>query len=173
MSRRMSCSMTVEAVRDRSKTVTRRHIENWAFLKPGDHLTLIEKGMGLPKGSKQVVLAEVEVLDVRQETLRQVTAFEVAREGLLDRALDEGQQFADYYDADDLPRVWFQAFWASSHLHGSLTDWAIGPLSGARTGVLCRRIEWCYLPTEGDSSGHRDPHRDGSRMVHSGRDVAP
>lgn len=51
MPRRMSCSMTVDAVRDRSKTVTRRHVDTWRDLKPGDRLVLIEKGMGLPKGA--------------------------------------------------------------------------------------------------------------------------
>lgn len=39
----MSCSLTVEAVRDRTKTVTRRQVKTWAFLRPGDHLTLVKK----------------------------------------------------------------------------------------------------------------------------------
>src|SRR5690606_4165187 len=69
VSRRMSCSMTVDAVRARTKTVTRRHVDTWKELKPGDRLTLIEKGMGLPKGAKQVVLAEVEIVDVRVEPI--------------------------------------------------------------------------------------------------------
>lgn len=72
MSRRMSCSMTIDAVRDRTKTVTRRHVDTWTTLKPGDRLTLIEKGMGLPKDAKQVVLAEVEIVDVRVEFLREL-----------------------------------------------------------------------------------------------------
>lgn len=61
MARRMSCSLTIDAVRERRKTVTRRQVDTWTTLKAGDCLTLIEKGMGLPKGAKQVVLAEVEV----------------------------------------------------------------------------------------------------------------
>ena len=48
MPRRMSCSMTVPAVRDRTKTVTRRHVDTWRDLAPGDRVVLIEKGMGLP-----------------------------------------------------------------------------------------------------------------------------
>lgn len=67
MPRRMSCSLTIDAVRERRKTVTRRHVDTWQTLKAGDRLTLIEKGMGLPAGSKQVVLAEVEVIDVSIE----------------------------------------------------------------------------------------------------------
>lgn len=61
--------MTIPAVRARVKTVTRRHVDTWKDLKPGDRLTLIEKGMGLPKGAKQVVLTEVEITDVRVELL--------------------------------------------------------------------------------------------------------
>ena len=69
MPRRMSCSMTVPAVRDRRKTVTRRHEDTWRDLKPGDRVTLVEKAMGLPKGARQVVLAEVEIVDVRVEPI--------------------------------------------------------------------------------------------------------
>lgn len=59
----MSCSMTIDAVRARTKTVTRRHIDTWRNLRAGDRLTLIEKGMGLAKGERQVVLAEVEIVE--------------------------------------------------------------------------------------------------------------
>jgi hypothetical protein len=65
----MSCSMTIAAVRNQTKTVTRRHVDTWTNLKPGDRLTLIEKGMGLAKGEKQVVLAEVEIIDVYEDVL--------------------------------------------------------------------------------------------------------
>lgn len=86
MPRRMSCSMTIDAVRDRTKEVTRRHPDTWATLAPGDTLTLIEKGMGLPKGAKQVVLAEVEVVDVRLEPISDVLSEPgaTAAEGLPD-----------------------------------------------------------------------------------------
>lgn len=69
VSRRMSCSMTIDAVRDRRKTVTRRHVDTWRNINPDDLVTLIEKGMGLAKGEKQVVLAEVEIVDVRVEPI--------------------------------------------------------------------------------------------------------
>lgn len=45
MSRRMSCAITVDAVRARTKTETRRHVGSWRTLTTGDRLTLIEKGM--------------------------------------------------------------------------------------------------------------------------------
>lgn len=64
MSRRMSCSLTIDAVRNRTKTVTRRHVDTWRTLKPGDCLTLVEKAMGLPKGARQVVIADVVIVAV-------------------------------------------------------------------------------------------------------------
>lgn len=116
MSRRMSCSMTIDAVRARTKTVTRRHVDTWRNLKPGDRLTLIEKGMGLPKGANQVVLAEVEVVDVRVERVSQVDAAECVREGLPHRTPDE-----------------FVEFWLRGHGYKGAED------------AACRRIEWRYL----------------------------
>ncbi len=66
----MSCALTVAPVLARTKTVTRRHVDSWKDLKVGDRLTLIEKGMGLPKGAKQRVLAPtVEVTAVTVEPL--------------------------------------------------------------------------------------------------------
>lgn len=116
----MSCSLTVDAVRERRKTVTRRHVNTWGTLHPGDRLTLIEKGMGLPAGAKQVVLAEVEIVDVRVEPIGEVDRDEAAREG-----------FPDMSGLD------FAAFWLRSHGHG-------GPTMAAMR-VECRRIEWRYL----------------------------
>jgi hypothetical protein len=141
----MSCSMTIDAVRDRTKTVTRRHVDTWTTLKPGDRLTLIEKGMGLPKGAKQVVLAEVEIVDVTIETLRQVSSVEVVREGLWDRACTEAMAWEAFYDVLDLPVVWFRAFWASGHVGGTIDDWATGPRQPFLLSVPCRRIAWRYL----------------------------
>lgn len=124
MPRRMSCSMTVDAVRERRKTVTRRHVDTWTTLEPGDRLTLIEKGMGLARGERQVVLAEVEVIDVRVELLTEVWREPDAmeREGI-----------------DDMSPNLFAYWWAKSHGHRH-----------ARTpddlaNIVCRRIEWRYL----------------------------
>lgn len=124
MSRRMSCSMTVDAVRDQTKTVTRRHVDTWKNLKPGDRLTLIEKGMGLAKGEKQVVLAEVEVVDVRVEPIGMMSAVEVAREG---------------FDYEAMTPWEFVIFWCKGHGQ---------PIPLRRRDSLeipCRRIEWRYL----------------------------
>ena len=117
----MSCSMTIDAVKARTKTVTRRHVDTWKTLKPGDRLTLIEKGMGLPKGSTQVVLAEVVIVDVRVEPLASVY-------DELDATRREG-----------LPHMSpsaFIRFWMLGH----------GYVSRPVFDVQCRRIEWRYLP---------------------------
>ena len=121
MSRRLSCSMTVDAVRDRTKTVTRRHVDTWKNLKVGDRLTLIEKGMGLPKGARQVVLAEVEIVNVHIGLLMDMSDAECVAEGFPSmRALD------------------FIDFWLGSH---GLSETPLDELD-----VLpVRRIEWRYL----------------------------
>lgn len=134
MSRRMSCSLTVDAVRARTKTVTRRHVGTWQTLKPGDRLTLIEKGMGLKKGERQVVLAEVEVVSVRVEPLARIIMGErndgLAKEGL--PGLTWGE---------------FAVMWLRSHGYAQLVG-----TSSYGTPVVhgwdtpCRRIEWRYLP---------------------------
>lgn len=134
MSRRMSVSMTLDAVRDRTKTVTRRHVDTWKNLKPGDRLTLIEKGMGLPKGAKQVVVAEVEVVAVDVESIRDVELDpeEIRREG--------------FDPAEWTPLTW--ATWWAGH-HGYSIP--IHPHSWCPRvpadldDISCRRIEWRYL----------------------------
>ena len=123
MTKRISCSMTVEAVKDRSKTVTRRHVDTWQTLKAGDRLTIVEKAMGLPKGAKQVVLAEVEIIDVRVEDLGAI------------QLEDDGTT------VEGLPQLsWplFVRFWCESHGYRDLSLYHA-------VEVQCRRIEWRYL----------------------------
>jgi len=83
---RMSFSKTLRQFRDRSKTVTRR--DGWWDLEldeprvpVGGIITGIEKGMGLAKGERQVVLGDVRVLAARREPLGDITPEDVAREG--------------------------------------------------------------------------------------------
>lgn len=123
MTRRMSCAMTIDAVRNRTKTVTRRHENTWKNLRPGDRLTLVEKAMGLPKGATQVILAEVEILDVRVEPITRLTFDELAAEG--------------FAGTDWTPMTW-GLWWARSHGYTHVDEMTIGL-------VDCRRIEWRYL----------------------------
>jgi hypothetical protein len=120
MPRRMACALTIDAVHEQLKTVTRRRVETWTKLAAGDPLTLIEKGMGLPKGATQVVLAEVEVVDVRVEPLAAILdePLGVALEGLRMRHSE------------------FIAFWLASHKY---------PADADPEQVLVRRIAWRYL----------------------------
>lgn len=127
MARRMSCALTVDAVLERRKTVTRRHVDTWRSLKPGDRLTLVEKGMGLKKGEKQRVLALVQVVDVRDEPIG--------------RILDEpcGVEREGFPHSSGL---WFAGFWLKSHGY-KVSEF--GPF-GSILRTQCRRIEWTYLP---------------------------
>ncbi len=134
MPRRMSCSMTVEAVRNHTKTVTRRSSWTWVGLKPGDRLTLVEKAQGIPKGGKQVVLAQVEVVANDTVLLREMTQAECAAEGFPEMTPDE-----------------FIAFWLKSHglFFGSLMALkpnGRGPFPVSHD-VRVRRIQWRYLAT--------------------------
>lgn len=79
MPRLMSVAFTEQAVRDRTKTVTRR--KGWLHLLPGQRLTLCRKVMGRKPGEPLVRIADVQVVAVRREPLSAITADEVAREG--------------------------------------------------------------------------------------------
>lgn len=133
MSRRMSCSMTVEAVEQRIKTETRRDPGTWRTLRAGDRLTLIEHDMGLPKGAKQRVLAEVVVTANVVEPLTLIDQAGVVREG-----------FPRWLPSD------FIRFWAGTHGHGRLIDqWPAGTLPPPEVhAIKCRRIAWRYLDEE-------------------------
>jgi hypothetical protein len=123
MSRLMSVAFTEQAVRDRRKTVTRR--KDWLFLKPGDHLTLCRKVMGRKPGEPLVRIAEVEVVSVRREPLRDVVlAGELTAEG-----------FPEWDTPDD-------AWGAFEFVQRYFAPQGIDPLDDVT------RIEWRYLPQE-------------------------
>lgn len=134
MSRRMSVSMTLDAVRSRTKTVTRRHVDTWKDLAPGDRLTLIEKGMGLPKGARQVVVADVEIVDVRVEPL-----------SLLSYDVRYGRQEVVLEGFPNMTPDEFVDFWRRSHGYPDEIDLEdVPPLPGPGERIRCRRIEWRY-----------------------------
>jgi hypothetical protein len=70
MPRNMSFAMTTEQARNKTKDVTRRL--GWWFLKPGDIVQQVEKGMGLGKGGKVVRLHLIEIVSVRREPLQRL-----------------------------------------------------------------------------------------------------
>lgn len=114
--RRMSCSLTAQAVLDHTKTVTRRHADTWVALKPGDGLVLIEKGMGLRKGERQVVLAEVVIVSNELVRLLAMTDEECVLEGFPEMSWPQ-----------------FVQFWCDSH-----------HIDMGGMDYMVRRIEWRY-----------------------------
>jgi len=117
----MSCAMTIDAVRARMKTVTRRDVNTWKTLKVGDELTLVEKAQGIPKGGHVVKLAQVVITNVTVEPLYRIDEADVAREGV------------------DMEPSEFIEWWLESHkvpTFNSQTD---------TLRFLVRRIEWRYL----------------------------
>lgn len=127
MTRRMSCALTTDQVRCRTKTVTRRRADTWTSLMPGDRLVLVEKAMGLPKGARQIVLADVLVTSVSVERLVDITPAEVAAEGFGPSALWTPGAFV--------------RFWLGSHGY-PLALYDAEP--SVASGVMCRRIAWSY-----------------------------
>lgn len=131
----MSVALTTDAVRSRQKTVTRRHVDSWRKVKPGDRLTLIEKGMGLKKGEKQVVICQVEIVNVGDEPLLDgLNEAEIVAEG-----------FPDWPHDVTTWAMW----WANGHGVKSpkweQTHERWPEVVAALAGVMCRRIEWRYL----------------------------
>ena len=87
----MSFAMTTRQVHDQEKTVTRRF--GWWFLKPGDVVQPVEKGMGLKKGEKvEKVGGPIRVLSTRRERLYDMTDADCAREGFPEMT---AQEFVD------------------------------------------------------------------------------
>lgn len=80
MSRLMSVAFTEAAVRNRTKTVTRR--KGWLFAKPGDRVTLCRKVMGRRKGEPLERIVDVEIVSVTRQQLGLVRApGELTKEG--------------------------------------------------------------------------------------------
>nr|VFK15039.1 MAG: Mu-like prophage protein gp16 [Candidatus Kentron sp. LPFa] len=88
MPRNISCALTTQQVRDRTKTVTRR--SGWRFVKAGDVLHLVEKTRVTPL----VTIATVRVIDARREPLSAITDEDVIREGFPQWT---ARQFIDFY----------------------------------------------------------------------------
>lgn len=79
MPRNMSFAMTTDAIRARTKTVTRRL--GWAFLRKGDILNACVKCQGLKKGERVERICQIRVVSVTVEFLADITQDDVTREG--------------------------------------------------------------------------------------------
>lgn len=80
--RNMSFAITTKAMKNGTKDVTRRF--GWWFLKAGDRVMAVEKGMGLKKSEKIKRLYPIEIISTRCETLNSITKAECIREGFPD-----------------------------------------------------------------------------------------
>lgn len=104
MARNMSFAMTTDQVRARAKTVTRRF--GWWFLKPGDVVQAVEKGMGLARGEKVRPLGLIRIVSTGEEPLNAITCADVAREGFPDMTPREFvAMLVKHYRVDPSARV--------------------------------------------------------------------
>jgi hypothetical protein len=134
MARLMSVAFTEQAVRDRTKTVTRR--KGWTFLRPDDRLTLCRKVMGRKTGEPLVRIAEVEVVDVRREPL-----------GMVLPSWGRWQ-----YGAEEMAKEGFPGLDPAEFVRRYFTE-----AQGMTEDDSVTRIEWRYLPDQSDrSSSMRD-----------------
>ncbi len=92
MPRNMSFFLTTKQFKAKTKDVTRRC--GWDFLKSGDVLNGVKKGMGLRKGEKIERLGRIEVVSATAEPLNAITQAEVIREGFPKTTPEE---FVDFF----------------------------------------------------------------------------
>ena len=88
--RHMSFTRTPQQMRDGTKTVTRRHPDAWATLKPGDSVQPVLRTQGLKKGERHEFLCPpIEILFNWVEPVEAITIEEVASEGFPDLTVHE------------------------------------------------------------------------------------
>ena len=80
--RHMSFTLTPQQMRDGTKTVTRRHPDAWATLKPGDSVQPVLRTQGLHSGERHEFLCPpIEIVSNRIRSTSSITAEEVISEG--------------------------------------------------------------------------------------------
>lgn len=93
--RNMSFMLTIEQIKNQTKTVTRRN--GWDFLKVGDYLRPVEKCQGLKKDEKIKAInspAIIKVIDIRKEPLNAITKEDCIKEGFPEMT---PEQFVAFY----------------------------------------------------------------------------
>lgn len=90
MPRNISFAMTIEAVKNKTKTVTRR--VTWKNVTVGLVLCGVEKAMGLRRGESIKRLGLIKVISLSQEPLNSITKEECVKEGFPDM---EPAEFVD------------------------------------------------------------------------------
>lgn len=125
MARLMSVAFTEDAVRDRTKTVTRR--KGWTFAKPGDRVTLCRKVMGRKKDEPLERIVDVELVAVTREPLRQLTDDQDYGYG---EVIKEGGLSLNVFT----PEEFVQRFFVNAQ--------------GMSPADMVTRLEWRYLDDE-------------------------
>lgn len=138
MPRNMSCAMTTDQVRAKTKDLTRRF--GWWFLKAGDVVNLVEKSMGLKPGQKVKHLAQVRIVSTRPEPLNAITQSDVTREGFPDWTPAQFvQMLVDHYGVDPketVNRIEFQ------YLFSVPSGWTKGERVKCAETVISGRAAW-------------------------------
>lgn len=88
----MSFALTVDQIRSKTKTVTRRC--GWWFLGVGEEIIAVNKTMGFKKGEHPVHLARLRVVSARPEPLHAITAEDVKAEGFATHPMVKGSPSA-------------------------------------------------------------------------------
>ena len=130
----MSVAFTEAAVRDRTKTVTRR--KGWwedkngrRMVKPGDRLTLCRKVMGRKNGEPLERICDVEVTDVRRERLGRICPVHGDDEPV--------------YAANEMTREGFPGLDPLTFINRYFME-----AQNVFCGDFVTRIEWRYLDAE-------------------------
>ena len=123
MSRLMSVAFTEQAVRDRTKTVTRR--KGWQFAKPGDRITLCRKVMGRKKGEPLERICDVVLHSVTREPLSDLLRTDISN--------NEGEVAREGFPGMS-PEEFIQRFFVEAQ--------------GMSPEDVVTRIEWRYLDPE-------------------------
>jgi hypothetical protein len=127
--RYISFALTTEAIRQRSKTVTRRL--GWQHAKVGMQLQPVEKCQGLKKGEHMVLIGgPIRIVDMRREPLGAITVEDCVREGF--PGMSPGD-FVRMFGATHRVREIASGYWASRH---------------CRPEDLVTRIEFSYEDTQ-------------------------
>jgi len=147
MPRLMSVTLTEQAVRDRTKTVTRR-LGWWTdkngrrLLQVGDQLTLCPKVMGRKPGEPLERIVTVEVVDIRRERIDDMHDGDVPLEGV---PVIHGRFSAIYLDG---PLAgWPPAF--------AWREWFCEEMD-VTPSTMITRIEWAYPEEPQPGGGQRD-----------------
>lgn len=136
MPRLISCTATLPAILDQTKTVTRR-LGWWTdrngrpAVQQGDHLTICGQIMGRKPGQPLIRYATVPVIDVTRERLDQITDADVDREGVTSEIWD--------WRLDQV----LDGKTPASTFAGSFVEWYCDTF-GCGPEVKVTRIEWTW-----------------------------